>query len=262
MTQTDNSRLSIVTTPPSEVAIALSQVSFSYPDQPPILESVDLQIHRGDRVGVIGHNGCGKTTMFLLICGVMAPAGGQIEVLGQPVQLGNFRPEIGLVFQNPDDQLFSASVQEDVAFGPENMGLSPEEVARRVREAFELTGVGDLAERPPHHLSGGEKRMVAIAGILAMQPQIIIYDEPTANLDLRARRRLIQFLQTSQETLLISSHDLEFILEVCDRVILLNDGRIIADGDPHSIMGDRALMEAHGLEKPHSLTPHRDQHHR
>jgi cobalt/nickel transport system ATP-binding protein len=141
-----------------------------------------------------------------------------------------------------------------VAFGPENMGLSPEEVNHRVERALTLTGVKELAPRPPHHLSGGEKRMVAIAGVLAMQPQLVIYDEPSANLDALARRRLIQFLQAASETMLISSHDLEMILEVCDRVILMVGGKIIADGIPEKIMGNQQLMEASGLEKPHSLS--------
>jgi cobalt/nickel transport system ATP-binding protein len=141
------------------------------------------------------------------------------------------------------------------------MGLSDEQVARRVQDALALTGMQALADRPPHHLSGGEKRMVAIAGVLAMEPRIVIYDEPSANLDLRARRRLIQFLQRSPQTMLISSHDLEFILEVCDRVLLLDDGEIVADGHPAHIMNDEGLMTRHGLEKPHSLIPHSDPHH-
>ena len=177
-------------------------------------------------------------------------------LFGDPVVPGQFRPDIGLVFQNPDDQLFSASVWEDVSFGPQNMGLVPPELNSRVSEALLLTGTQDLVERPPHHLSGGEKRMVAIASVLAMQPQLVIYDEPSANLDMRARRRLIKFLQSSQETSLVASHDLELIIEVCDRVILLDEGQVIADGETRQIMGNQALMERHGLEMPHSLIPH------
>ncbi|MEO1144552.1 MAG: ABC transporter ATP-binding protein [Cyanobacteria bacterium J06638_22] len=236
------------------VAIALANLSFSYPDKPNVLHDLHLDIHQGERVGIVGYNGCGKTTLFMLICGVLTPSAGSVALLGEPVAPGQFRPDIGLVFQNPDDQLFSATVWEDVAFAPENMGLSPEEVEARVRSAMQLTGTEALHQRPPHHLSGGEKRMVAIAGVLAMLPQVMIYDEPTANLDLRARRRLIRFLQSSPQTFLTSSHDLEFILEVCDRVIVLNEGRIAADGDPAQVMRDRFLMEASGLEVPHSLT--------
>lgn len=235
-----------------KTAIALKNVNFSYSDHPGTLKEINLTIVPGERVGIIGPNGAGKTTLFLSICGIL-PATGEISLFDKPVIPGEFRSEIGLVFQNPNDQLFCASVWEDVAFGPENMGLSPEEVNQRVDRALSLTGVKELAPRPPHHLSGGEKRMVAIAGVLAMQPQLVIYDEPSANLDALARRRLIQFLQGASETMLISSHDLEMILEVCDRVILMAAGKIIADGIPKKIMGDRQLMTAFGLEKPHSL---------
>ncbi|PZV04664.1 MAG: cobalt ABC transporter ATP-binding protein [Leptolyngbya sp.] len=246
---------------PRQEAIAARDLCFGYPDQPEVLGNISLTIGEGDRVGIIGHNGCGKTTLFMLLCGVLAPAAGTIHLFGEPLKPGQFRPEVALLFQDPDDQLFSASVRDDVAFGPENMGLDPTEVEVRVAQAADMAGITHLLDRLPHHLSGGEKQMVAIAGLLAMTPQIILYDEPTASLDLRTRRRLIRFLQNSTETVLISSHDLEFVLEVCDRVILIDEGRIIADGCPRQIMGDRALMEAHGLEKPHSLIPHVDPHH-
>ncbi|MEA5450467.1 energy-coupling factor ABC transporter ATP-binding protein [Leptolyngbya sp. CCNP1308] len=246
---------------PHQEAIVAHDLCFGYPDQPEVLGNISLTIGEGDRVGIIGHNGCGKTTLFMLLCGVLTPAAGVIHLFGEPLKPGQFRPEVGLLFQDPDDQLFSASVRDDLAFGPQNMGLDPAEVAARVAQAADMAGITHLLDRLPHHLSGGEKQMVAIAGLLAMTPQIILYDEPTASLDLRTRRRLIRFLQNSSETVLISSHDLEFVLEVCDRVILIDEGRIIADGCPRQIMGDRALMEAHGLEKPHSLIPHVDPHH-
>jgi cobalt/nickel transport system ATP-binding protein len=242
-------------------ALAVANLTFAHPGQPPTLQEVSLRIAEGERVGIIGHNGCGKTTLFTLMCGVLRPDAGEISLFGEPVLPGNFHPGVGLLFQSPNDQLFSASVWDDVAFGPQNMGLSAEEVAQRVQEALRLTGTAELAERPPHHLSGGQKQMVAIAGILAMHPRIVLYDEPSASLDLRTRRRLIQFLQRAPQTLLIASHDLELLLEVCDRVILLDEGRIVADGDPRQVMGDQALMEAHGLEKPHSLIPHILPHH-
>jgi len=245
----------------AETAIAVRDLSVRYPDCPPVLRDLNVTIREGERVGTIGPNGAGKTTLFLSLCGVIQATSGEIDLFGQPVQMGEFRPELGLVFQNPSDQLFCATVWDDVAFGAENMGLSPADVDRRVSRALEVTGVADLAQRPPHHLSGGQKRMVAIAGIIAMQPRVVIYDEPSANLDLRARRRLIDFLQQSRETLLISSHDLEMLLEVCDRVIVIDEGHVVADGAPQEIMGDRELMEAHGLEKPHSLIPHVNSHH-
>ena len=237
-------------------AIAISDLSFAYPDRPNLLQNINLQVMPGERLGVVGPNGAGKTTLFTLICGLLHPLEGKVILFGEPVIPGQFRPDIGLVFQNPDDQMFSASVWEDVSFGPQNMGLIAPELNSRVSEALLMTGTQDLVDRLPHHLSGGEKRMVAIATVLAMQPQLVIYDEPSANLDMRSRRRLIKFLQSSKETSLIASHDLELILEVCDRVILLDEGQMIADGKTTVIMGNRPLMEQHGLEMPHSLFPH------
>ncbi len=243
-------------------AINTRNLTFHYPNCEPVLNDISLTVHSGQRLGIIGHNGCGKTTLFMLLCGVLSPTAGEISLLGQPVELGQFRPEVAMLFQDPDDQLFSPTVREDIAFGPQNMGLDPEAATDRVNQALAITGTEFLADRTPHHLSGGEKQMVAIAGLLAMHPEVVLLDEPTASLDMRTRRRLIGFLQKSAETLLISSHDLEFVLEVCDRVLLIDDGKIIADGDPLDIMGDQALMENHGLEKPHSLIPHVRPHHR
>ena len=245
----------------SSIALAANNLWFAYPNHSPILKSLSITVTAGERVGVIGPNGAGKTTFFMSLCSVLTPTQGEVTLFDRPIEPGVFRPEIGFVFQNPSDQLFCASVREDVAFGPENMGLTPDEVAPRVHDALRITGMTDYIDRSPHHLSGGEKRMVAIAAVLAMQPRLVIYDEPSASLDMRARRRLIQFLLQAPETMLISSHDLEFLLEVCDRVVLLDDGQIIADGDPRDIMGDGDLMLAHGLEKPHSLVPHVEAHH-
>jgi len=236
-------------------AIAIQNLTFSYSELN-VLQSINATIHVGERVGLIGPNGSGKTTLFLLTCGILKPVDGEILLFNKPIVVGEFRPEIGLVFQNPNDQLFLPLVRDDIAFGPENMGLSAAEVEECVQEALSLTGIQNLVERVPHNLSGGEKCMVAIAGVLAMRPQLVLYDEPSANLDMRSRRRLIQFLQQSQQTMMISSHDLELILEVCDRVLLLDQGQIIADGDPCDVMGNQLLMEAHGLEKPFSLTTH------
>lgn len=246
----------------AETAIAIENLTFQYGNRKPIFERLSLSLAVGQRVGIIGHNGCGKTTLFMLLCGILSPHLGTISLLDKPVEPGQFRSEIGMLFQDPDDQLFSPTVREDIAFGPENMNLSADVVSQRVEAALSITGTDFLADRTPHHLSGGEKQMVAIASLLAMQPQVVLYDEPTASLDMRTRRRLISFLQRSTETMLVSSHDLEFILDVCERVLLIDNGQIIADGDPMTIMGDRLLMEAHGLEKPHSLIPHVRSHHR
>ncbi|MEM8858246.1 MAG: ABC transporter ATP-binding protein [Chloroflexota bacterium] len=236
-------------------ALEISDLTFSYPEQP-VLEGVSLTIRPGERVGLIGPNGAGKTTLFHSVCGVLKPNSGTINLFGNAVVAGKFHPTVGLVFQYPDDQIFSPTVYDDIAFGPRNMGLVDSDVESRVHEAMTLTGISELADRAPHHLSGGQKRMVAIAGIKAMRPELIIYDEPSANLDMRARRRLINFIQESEETVLLSSHDLEMVVEICDRVILLDGGKIIADGDTYEIMGDKDLMEAHGLEKPHSMIYH------
>ena len=236
------------------IAIALENLCFSYGQERQILIDISLNIISGETVGLIGANGSGKTSLFLTICGIHTPNYGEVKLFNRIIKPGEFNPEIGLVFQNPDDQLFCPTVRDDIAFGLENIGLSPEEIATRIDAALTLTGISHLADRVPHHLSGGEKSMAAIAAVLAMLPQIVLYDEPSANLDLRARRRLINFLNASSETIMVSSHDLELILEVCDRVVMLNQGRIVADGIPHEIMGNKHLMEINGLEIPHSLT--------
>jgi cobalt/nickel transport system ATP-binding protein len=244
-----------------EPVLSVAGLWFSYPDKSDVLKDVSLAVMPGERVGLIGPNGSGKTTLFMGICGVLKPSAGEVMVLGKPVSDGDFRPDVGLVFQNPDDQLFCPSVRDDVAFGPQNMQLPKDEVEARVTEALSSVGALPFADRPAHHLSGGEKRMVAIATVLAMRPRLVMYDEPSASLDIRSRRHLISLLQESQETILIASHDLELILEICDRVVLMDDGRIVADDNPHKIMGDEKLMEAHGQEKPHSLIPHQTPHH-
>ena len=241
---------------PVAAVLAVSGLCFSYPDRADILQNVNLTVMPRERVGLIGPNGAGKTTFFLVLCGVLKPSAGEILVLGKPVVNRDFRPEIGMVFQNPDDQLFCPSVRDDVAFGPQNMRLPKDEIEARVAESLSAVGCLDLSDRPAHHLSHGEKRMVSIAGVLAMRSQLIFYDEPSANLDIRSRRRLIRLLQASKETIIVAAHDLELILEVCDRVVLIDGGRIIADGIPREIMSNDELMEAHGQEKPHSLMPH------
>jgi cobalt/nickel transport system ATP-binding protein len=248
--------------PGTDGAVLMAEgVWFSYPDNPDILKDITIEVMPGQRVGLIGPNGAGKTTLFLVICGMLKPSAGQVSLLGKPVAYGKFNPQVALVFQNPDDQLFCPSVREDVAFGLQNMGLPKEEVDIRVKEVLATAGVSKLAERPVHHLSQGEKRIVSIAGVLAMRPELLLYDEPSASLDIRSRRRLIRLLQSSAETILVASHDLELVLEVCERVILIDEGRIFADGESREIMGDKQLMEAHGQEKPHSLIPHQVSHH-
>ncbi|MEM9244318.1 MAG: energy-coupling factor ABC transporter ATP-binding protein [Cyanobacteria bacterium P01_F01_bin.153] len=238
--------------------LTFQNVGFGYSGRPPTFVDLSFQIQPGDRLGLVGPNGAGKTTLFLLACGVLAPQQGLITLGNSPVTPGNFHPEIGLVFQNADDQLFCPTVADDVAFGPTEMGLSREQIYSQVDQALDATGITHLADLPPHQLSGGQKRMVAIAGILACQPSITLYDEPSANLDAPARNRLIHFLQRStqpqtgtlEKGFIVSSHDLHFVCAVCNRVILLSAGQIIADGAPKTVLGNHDLMKAYGMDPP------------
>ncbi len=241
-------------------ALTITGLNFSYQEEIPALKNIELEVHTGEKLGVIGPNGAGKTTLFLMICGILKPETGRIVLLDEPVVSGRFNPSAAMVFQKSDDQLFCPSVWDDVAFGPENMGLGAEDIKERTTRALAAVGGLELAQRPVHHLSEGEKRIVSIAGALAMHPRLIIYDEPSASLDIRSRRRLISILKNSARTSIIASHDLELILEVCTRVIIMDKGMIMADGDPAEIMGNEQLMLAHGQEKPHSLIPHQVNH--
>jgi cobalt/nickel transport system ATP-binding protein len=236
-----------------DVALKVSDLEFGYPEKPDLLKKLSFQLTPGERVGIIGPNGAGKTTLFHLICGLLKPGSGKIFTYDREVKTNSFNPHVGYIFQNPDNQLFNTSVYDDIAFGPINMGLKKEEVDSRVEKALKITGTPELAGRAPHHLSAGEKRMVAIATVLSMEPEIMIYDEPSSNLDMRTRRKLIHFINSSKETKLVSSHDMEFLLETCGWVILLDEGAIMADGPPAEIMNNESLMSRHGMERPHSL---------
>ncbi|MGI0483303.1 energy-coupling factor ABC transporter ATP-binding protein [Geminocystis sp. CENA526] len=234
------------------IAISIKELGFQYNNKT-VFDNLSLTVEEKSKVGLIGANGAGKTTLFLSICGVLTPQKGEIKLLKKTIIPRNFYPEIGLIFQNPDDQLFSPTVRDDIIFGAENLGFSPDIIEQKLKEVLEATGITHLENRIPHELSGGEKCMVAIASVLIMNPQIILYDEPSANLDLKARRRLINFLQSSAQTILISSHDLELILEVCDRVLVINQGKIVGDGNPRQIMSNEDLMRENNLEIPPSL---------
>ncbi|NIA30192.1 MAG: ATP-binding cassette domain-containing protein [Actinobacteria bacterium] len=233
--------------------ISLTSVDFSYQDKPDVLKNISFDVSGGKSVGIIGPNGAGKTTLFLLLCGILKPTAGRIRIMGEDVLYKGFNPAVGYIFQNPDDQLFSPTVRDDVAFGPINMALSQQEIDARIEKALNISGCKELAQRPSHHLSGGEKRMVAIASVLAMEPKIVIYDEPTASLDMRARRKVINLIKSERKTNLVASHDMEFILETCQRVIIINSGKIVARGEAALIMRDKELMENSGLEVPYSL---------
>lgn len=238
-----------------EKILEINNISYQLSETHKVLENISLEVCEGDRIGFIGPNGAGKTTLFLSIAGVNKLPCGEIILFNRPVVAGEFRPELGMVFQNQDDQIFCPSVKDDIAFGPINLGLDKEEVEQRVDYTVKLLGIEGLIDRLPHQLSGGEKRLVAIAGIIAMNPQLIIYDEPTSNLDMRYRRKLLELIKSSfyYKGLLVASHDLEFILEVCNRVILIDEGMIIADGKPIEILSNEKLLLAHGLEKPYSF---------
>lgn len=228
-------------------------LAVGWPGGAPVLSGVDVALAPGERVGLVGTNGSGKSSLFLTLAGVLAPAAGAVRIAGEPVRAGAFNPAVGLVFQHAEDQLFCPTLAEDVAFGPRNLGLAGAALAARVAEALAVCGLSDLAERPVHRLSGGEKRRACIAGVLAMRPQVMLLDEPSAALDLRSRRSLIGLLSAMDETLLISSHDLDLILDLCPRVILIGDGAVRADGPARAILGDAALMAAYGQEVPAAL---------
>ncbi len=229
---------------------------YTYPDGTEALKGVTFRIAHGEAVALVGSNGAGKSTLLLHLNGYLTPTHGEVwigdtRVTRETAALA--RRAVGLVFQDPDDQLFMPTVAEDVAFGPLNAGLPPEQVEQRVARALERVGMTHVRERPPYNLSAGEKRAVAIATVLSMSPDILVMDEPSANLDPRARRRLIELLHSFDHTRIIATHDLEMVVEVCSRVIVLDSGKVVADGPTRELLNDEALMSAHGLECPHIL---------
>ncbi len=236
-------------------AITVSNLSFAYPGGPAVLRDVHFGIGCGEAVGLVGPNGAGKTTLFLCLAGVLRVAAGQAAVAGLDCAVDRklLPTKVGIVFQNSDDQLFSTTVGDDVAFGPMNLKLPADEVRRRVADALEHVGLAGFEGRVPHHLSGGEKRRAALAGVLAMRPEILLLDEPSMFLDARGRRELIKLLGEIGSTQIIASHDLEMILDLCQRVLVLDQGRLVADGPTAALLGDAELMEAHGLEVPYRL---------
>ena len=238
-------------------AIDVEGLNFTYPDGKAALRDFRLKVTAGETIGLVGPNGAGKTTLFLCLSGVLSASTGALQVAGldprKPVDRKLLPAHVGIVFQNSDDQLFSTTIGDDVAFGPLNLGLPPDEVRRRVAEALARVGLAGFEERVPFHLSGGEKRRAALAGVLAMQPEILLLDEPSMFLDPRGRRELIGLLNELAITKIIASHDLEMILDTCRRIAVLDQGRLITEGPAEQVLSDRALMEAHGLEVPHRL---------
>jgi len=235
-------------------------LAYAYPDGHQALYGVDLHVHRGERVALLGPNGAGKTTLVLHLNGILTAGAGSVAVSGMPVSepnLAEVRRRVGIVFQDPDDQLFLGSVRQDVAFGPANLGLRGAELDHRVMVALEKVGMAEYADRPPHHLSFGQRRRVAVATVLAMEPEILVLDEPSSNLDPASRRELADILRSLDVTVLMVTHDLPYALELCPRAVVLSDGVVAADGPTYDLLTDEALMAAHRLELPVGFDPDR-----
>ncbi len=230
----------------------------AYPDGTAALRGVSFTLVHGESLAVVGANGAGKSTLLLHLAGVLLPTAGEVRVGEVPVSrrtLAAVRRAVGLIFQDPDDQLFMPTVREDVGFGPANLGLGPEDVAARVDAALSQVGAAHLAGRPPWKLSQGEKRRAAIAAVLSLAPDVLVMDEPSAGLDPRSRRRLVALLRGFAHTKVVATHDLDLVLDVCERTLVLAEGRVVADGPTRSVLGDAALLAASGLEPPPRLRP-------
>lgn len=231
-------------------------VRFRYPDGTEALKGVSFRVTHGEAVGIVGANGAGKSTLLLHMNGYLLPTSGDVTVGGVPLRKDT-RPEIrrkvGVVFQNPDDQLFMPTVFDDVAFGPLNLGLPPDRVRERAHEALDRVNALALAGKPPHHLSGGQKSAVAIATVIAMEPDILVMDEPAASLDPKSRRSVIGLLNSFAHSKVVASHDLDLILDVCARCLVIRDGAIVADGPAAEILSDATLLAENNLELPLTL---------
>jgi cobalt/nickel transport system ATP-binding protein len=246
-------------------ALEISDLTFSYPDGRQVLNSVNLQINRGERVALLGPNGAGKTTLVMHLNGILLSDQGIVKVAGIKVDKENLfevRKRVGLVFQDPDDQLFMTTVRDDVAFGPSNIGIQGEELNEVVDYALDQVKMKEFADRPPHHLSFGQRRRVAVATVLAMKPDILVLDEPSSNLDPASRRELAEILLNLDVTIFMVTHDLPYALEICPRAAILNNGKIVADGNTRDLLGDEELMESNRLELPFGMHLDHIPHHR
>ncbi|MEU5040402.1 energy-coupling factor ABC transporter ATP-binding protein [Streptomyces griseorubiginosus] len=243
---------------PVTASLEVTGLAFAYPDGHQALFGVDFSIARGERVALLGPNGAGKTTLVLHLNGILGGGVGSVKVAGLPVDkkhMAEIRRRVGIVFQDPDDQLFMPTVREDVAFGPAAAGLKGDELEARVRTALERVGMAEFAHRPPHHLSFGQRRRVAVATVLAMEPEILVLDEPSSNLDPASRRELADILRSLDVTVLMVTHDLPYALELCPRSLILSEGTIAADGRTGELLTDDGLMRAHRLELPFGFDP-------
>ncbi len=233
--------------------VEAKNLEFTYPDNTHALQGVSFRIRHGESVAIVGANGAGKSTLLLHLNGYLTPTSGEVRIGDFPLAketLQEVRRTVGMVFQDPDDQLFMSTVYEDVAFGPLNLGLPMDEVNSRVLRALETVGVLELKDRPSHRLSSGQKRRVAIATVLSMSPDILVMDEPSAGLDPRARRQLIELLKSFKHSKIIASHDLDMVLDLCERTIIINKGKIEADGPTKDIFKNEKLLADCHLEKP------------
>ena len=246
--------------------LEVTSLAYAYPDGNQALFGVDLHVHRGERVALLGPNGAGKSTLVLHLNGILGAAArsgtaaGTVSVSGMPVEptnLAEIRRRVGIVFQDPDDQLFMPTVRDDVAFGPGNLGLTHAEVEARVHEALEAVGMSAYAGRPPHHLSFGQRRRVAVATVLAMRPEILVLDEPSSNLDPASRRELAEILTALDVTILMVTHDLPYAMQLCERSVVLSGGVIVADGPTRELLSNAPLMATHRLELPFGFDPTR-----
>lgn len=235
-------------------ALELRDVTHRYPDGTEAVHAVSLTVAPGERVALLGPNGAGKSTLILHLNGVLRPSSGSVTVGGVELSdatVREIRGKVGLVFQDPDDQLFMTTVYDDVAFGPLNMGLARAEVDRRVHDALHAVGLADVATRAGQHLSFGQRKRIALATVLSMDPSVLVLDEPTSNLDPRARRQMVALLQELPATLVVATHDMDLAASLCGRAVIVDSGRIAADGPAEEILADAALLDAHGLEPPH-----------
>lgn len=241
-------------------SLEISGLAFAYPDGNQALYGVNLKVNKGERVALLGPNGAGKTTLVMHLNGIHSAQKGEVKIAGTTIDAGDksnlkkIRAQVGVVFQDPDDQLFMPTVREDIAFGPYNMGFRGAELNQIVNQALEQVGMSDFADRAPHHLSFGQRRRVAVAGVLAMKPEILVLDEPSSNLDPASRRELATILASLDVTILMVTHDLPYALELCDRAVVLSGGLIAEDSQTRALLADGEKLAKYRLELPTGFT--------